>query len=303
MISVEAALEKTIAERGEPVISAYTLYVELWGLYRTQKFRGEPIRVRKSAPTFSDYTKIIGRLLDRRILKADTDFTKNSHGMESQQDVFRITTLPDIPAEDVCALIDPFCAVSYLSAMQRHAITNRNPSHLILATPATAIWRNLREERMRIDYGTRNDSAKIKTLDFIPLPEKLRGRPIERHQVKYPPQSVKVQDSFARVAKIGDTFEQTLDEPEWCGGIRHVLDVWEKYARPYLTEIIEAVERSPKSIIKVRAGYILDERLGIKNPKVENWLQYAQRGGSRRLNPSEAYKPIFSEKWMISINV
>ena len=303
MLSAEAALEKVIAQREEPVISAYELFRELWRLYHNRSLDGQPIRVRKKSPTFGDYTKIIGRLLDRKILIPDPDFSKEWQYLDSQQNVFRVVAFPDSSAEEICALIDPFCCVSYLSAMQRYALTDRSPDSLILSTPAIALWRSLRDEKVRGDYGVRDNTEEIKPLDFIDLPDRLRSRQVNRHQVKYPPQSVRVRGSFVRVAKIGDTFEQTLDKPEWCGGMSHVLDVWEKNARQYLTEIVEAVDRSPRSIIKVRAGYILDELLGIKKPEIENWQQFAQRGGSRKLSPTEEYKPVYSEKWMISINV
>ncbi len=53
----------------------------------------------------------------------------------------------------------------------------------------------------------------------------------------------------------------------------------------------------------MRAGYILDERLNIKNDRIEAWTKYAQRGGSRKLDPSSDYIPEWSEKWCISINI
>lgn len=45
-----------------------------------------------------------------------------------------------------------------------------------------------------------------------------------------------------------------LQEPDYCGGFSHVLEVFTEYAGHYLPVIL-------KSIDKVRAGYILQERL------------------------------------------
>jgi len=94
-----------------------------------------------------------------------------------------------------------------------------------------------------------------------------------------------------------------LSNPELCGGMAHVIDVWKESAKTYLDEIIQAIDKSPKSIIKCRAGYIIEQILNIKDCKVSKWSEFAQRGGSRVLDPNSPYAPEFSEKWMISINV
>jgi predicted transcriptional regulator of viral defense system len=81
------------------------------------------------------------------------------------------------------------------------------------------------------------------------------------------------------------------------------MDVWKEHAKEYLDEIIEAVEGRPNKITKVRAGYLLNEFLALSDPRVENWVQYARRGGTSLLNPSAPFASNFSEKWMLSLNV
>jgi predicted transcriptional regulator of viral defense system len=105
------------------------------------------------------------------------------------------------------------------------------------------------------------------------------------------------------MSTIGQTFLDTLDNPERCGGIAHVLDIWSQHARTYLEEIIDRIERTEKPILKIRAGYILEEHLGLSEARVETWVQMAQRGSSRVLNPGKPFASIFSEKWMLSLNV
>ena len=81
----------------------------------------------------------------------------------------------------------------------------------------------------------------------------------------------------------------------------HVLDIWSEHAGDHLSAIIDAVDTS-SSVVKCRAGFIVEEKLGIRNSRVEAWRAYVQRGGSRLLDPSRPFAPIWSERWMISLN-
>ena len=83
----------------------------------------------------------------------------------------------------------------------------------------------------------------------------------------------------------------------------HVLDAWEEHAGTYLDEIVAAVDTATSGLAKSRAGYILEERLGLHHRGIERWKAFAQRGGSRKLDPARDFAPPFSEKWMISLNV
>ena len=106
-----------------------------------------------------------------------------------------------------------------------------------------------------------------------------------------------------RVATIGRTFLDMLREPELCGGIYHVLEIYAAHAQRYLRLIIDVINRHGTKIDKVRAGYILDERLGLLHPIIDSWLEFAQRGGSRKLLANAPYRSRFSEKWCLSINI
>lgn len=109
--------------------------------------------------------------------------------------------------------------------------------------------------------------------------------------------------SFVRATEIGQTFLDMLESPERCGGMSHVLDVFNNHAEKYLKQIVERIDRTETKLTKVRAGYIISELLGISNPTVESWSQFAQRGGSQKLDPKAVYASQFSERWMLSLNV
>lgn len=81
------------------------------------------------------------------------------------------------------------------------------------------------------------------------------------------------------------------------------MDVWEDHATSWLDDIIEAISVHPKKIVKVRAGYILEEKQKISDQRIDLWRAFAQRGSSRKLDPDSPYMPKWSENWMISLNV
>ena len=108
---------------------------------------------------------------------------------------------------------------------------------------------------------------------------------------------------YGRVATHGQIFLDMVVRPSWCGGISNVLKVWRRKANDYLDEIIDAVNEHEAKLPKVRAGYIFDEVLGVTDERVLDWRKFAQRGSSQKLDPEKPYAPIYSENWMLSLNV
>jgi predicted transcriptional regulator of viral defense system len=301
------ALRIVLIDCNEPVVTGYKLFVRLAGLYRQRKFQGEDLELKRACPNRYDYRRVVSLLVKQRYLQPDMDFfgritPSTTPEMMAHSPVFRVIDVPDGVAEDITALVDPFCYVSHLSAMQRYGLTNRSPEALTLSTPAA--WKDAALARMRSDYGDIGAPGQYRfPLSRIEWPEIVRRRAIAFHKTNRTPLLRDIRDSFARIAAVGETFVQTLDRPELCGGMDHVVEVWEEHAKTYLREIIPAVERAPEKIIKVRAGYLLDERLGIHDARIDSWTQYAQSGGSQRLDPTKPFINSRSEKWMISLNV
>ncbi len=82
-----------------------------------------------------------------------------------------------------------------------------------------------------------------------------------------------------------------------------MIDIWREHATRHVDEIITSVNTSAEKILRVRAGYLLEEVLGINDHRISAWAADAQRGSSRKLDSATAYENRFSEKWMLSINV
>jgi predicted transcriptional regulator of viral defense system len=291
MTRLGEAVAGKINKQPKPLLSNYELFFSLWSVYQD----GGAQYLRGDNPSREIFRRTRHLLRKEGLIRQDADYS--SH--------WRVTSKPDAPAEDIICSVDPYCYISHISAMQRYGLTNRRPENLYLTEPTPVMRRQFAKKQMNQDYGENLIllGEEIETANAVRHPEQVRGRPIEIETTKFSGDQIAVKGGFARVSTIGQTFLDTLDDPDRCGGIAHVLEIWLEHARTYLDEIIDRIERTEKPIIKVRAGYILDEHIGLSDSRIKSWEALAQRGSSRVLNPSKPFASVFSEKWMLSLNV
>ncbi len=289
------ALTLSLGEVEEPVISPYRLGLIIHNLYQTKKYKGNSIsRLQKDFAESIEYNKYRNKLLDEGVLD-------NYRGIPA----FSLLGRTRLDADEIICTIDPFCYISHLSAMAYHDLTDRIPNKIFLSTPQRKVWQIFATERMKKDL---NDDYDLYTASGLPQLKRCEEKKIgktELHRLSslHLGAYKNVKHRHIRVATIGCTFLDMLKNPELCGGINHVLKVYDENAEKYLRLITDEIEQKGSKIVKVRAGYIIEERLGIKNKIVENWVQFAQRGGSRKLDASTEYVPVWSDKWCLSINV
>ena len=286
------ALARRLEERGLPVITNYDLFLEVRTLY----LGGQKLYLRKDIPNRDDYIRVRHNLIHSNIILPDSDYLQRA---------YKIHMVNELPSEEICCIVDPFCYIAHLSAMQRFGLTERRSKNLMLTRPRGQILKEMTAQKLRTDYADLADLAadEIYALQGMSHPHRVRKTSIDVYETNHPGGWIHIRSSQARISTIGQTFMDMLEEPARCGGMPHVIDVWQNHVRIYLEEVVAAVEKSSSSIAKVRAGYLLDEVLKIRDPRVLSWRRHAQRGGSRRLDPSKPYAPRFSEAWMISINV
>jgi predicted transcriptional regulator of viral defense system len=302
--SVSEAVLGALRDRRWPIITSYELFRLVWEVYSfPERF---PIKIRKrvSSPGWLQYNRVITELSSERFIRPDPDL---DGGQETGTltKVFRVSEIPDSDAEDIICLYDPFASISYLSAMQRYSITVRQPKSLYITSLEARLWRKEAYNKTKDDFGfdpSEVDLAFFRTLSFTEIPDRLRDRSITVKRTIHPFRSQSITDGFGRIIQIGDLFVQMLHSPDLCGGMAHVLEIWENHSDTYRNEIIESVNRIDSSIIKVRAGYIMSELCEIDDDRIQIWKKFAQRGGSRKLDPSAPYEPVYSEDWMISLN-
>ena len=294
MLSFVDAAEAALIGTKKSVVTDYAVFQTGLALARDRVWDGQPIKYAPQSWDVRRSRNLAKRLVQRRALVEDKDFRSG---------VWRVVqTTRAGTAEEVACIADPFCYVSHLSAMQRYGLTDRSPEALHITRPSRTLWNELRLEKLSNELPAEYVKEASDVLVQFGVKDTLRRRPIAIHETKYPAKTMEIRGENARIVEIGRVFVDMLAQPHLCGGIHHAIEVWERAAGDWLSQIIAAVDEEAASIVKVRAGYILEEKMGIKDPRIEAWKAFAQRGGSRKLDPDAPYAPTFSEAWMITLN-
>lgn len=279
-----------------PVISNHGLAVILTQLLGKDEYEGRVIRRPRSGLNRDAFLSGRRALLERGALLLP------ERGLP--QSLMRVPGRKDASPGEVMCAIDPFGHIAFLSAMEFHGLTNRLPKLLYFVTFDTASWRTLAEQRMEHQLG--GQLAAFHEADLPPLQysviKRVNGVVIETLRTKEAGHWRYAMDGAIRVTGIGRTFLDMIKRPDLCGGIRHVIEVFEEHAQMYLTPILAEFNTHGGKIDRVRAGYILNERCGIDRPEIDAWVADTARGGSRKLDAQAEYASEFSEKWSLSIN-
>lgn len=296
-MEVNTALTLELGSLNHSVVTHYQLGVILFKLYQTKSYQGQPLtRIEKGIPASLDLKRLTDQLIRNGVLQVYSGFSGK---------VFKLLGKQPTALEVACTL-DPFAYMSHLSAMEYHGLTKRLPSTLLLSSPAPIEWQKFAQERMKKDLG--KDGLKAYQTAKLPTLIRPRFEKIERQAVKFYSSLhlgafLVIRDRAYRVSTVGRTFLDMLREPDLCGGIYHVLEVFEAHAPTYLRLITDEIEQHGTKIDQARAGYILDERCGLKSPTLDRWQAAVERGGSRKLYAKGEYSSRFSEKWCLSLNI
>lgn len=283
-------LSGILEEADKPVLTPFELFRLIWQMYRDSA--GEKLYLRSETPTPEDYSRLRLGLKHASVIGADRDYGAR---------IIRVLTVSDLSAESIVCMVDPTCYVSHLSAMQRWGLTDRSPDALILTRPDRKSAQAYLRDYMDKILGEGEDNPF--PLKIIKHPARVRRRKVHVYETTTAGDYVVNRSDNVRISTIGQTFLDTLQKPDLCGGMSHVLDVWEEHAAIHLEDIIAAVDTATSNLVKSRAGYILDERLAFRHEGIERWKTFGQRGSSRKLDPSKEFASTFSETWMISLNV
>ncbi|WP_157783561.1 hypothetical protein [Rhizorhabdus wittichii] len=294
-----------LRDQGKAAFTPFDLHLLVRILFRDRVYRGISIPHRNGPLTDSRARELISNIAEsrstfyppanNRLLIQAPDFLSEFYLLDRE-----------LSAVDQLMLADPLCYLSHQSALQRHAVALTNDTAIHITTPRGTAWKRAAFTYMASQLTTIGavewTAGNFELTKARPSPV-VAGQHVYRHETQYPIPSQLALIANCRVSPIGIAFRDTLMDPQWCGGIDHVIAVWRTHAKGHIEAIIPAIDNAPTQVAKVRAGYLLDELLGISDPRIDQWTAFAQRGSSRRLDPAAPFASTFSEKWMLSLNV
>ena len=286
--SLTSAVLAALQADPAPVLTDYRLG---WHVFETAKTRCPSDR-----PSVHDYQQVLHFLLGNRI-------ARNLGRLPEGRAMLLIGQSDPDPFTVLCAL-DPFGYVSHLSAMEYHGLTDRLSKTIYFTTPPSPEWTQLAQARMHKDLGDDYNAyieAGFPTLRRLLL-KRLGRQSIEYHHRKTAGGYRLAEHGHVRIASIGRTWLDMLQDPDCCGGLQHVMDVFQARASEQLPLIVAELERHGTEIDRARAGYLLETLAKVEHPILHAWQQHVQRGGSRKLYAKADYAPTYSERWALSIN-
>lgn len=204
-----------------------------------------------------------------------------------------------IAEDEILMEAHPFAALSHLSALVFHGLTDDLPKGLTALASLDGMGDVL-------PIGTEPRDWEGLSLVRGQRLASILGRPVAWRQVKperffglgvYQPRGYPV-----RVTTPERTLLDGLQAPDRSGGIENVLRAW-ALARETLNidVLVHSIDRFDIALLRQRAGYILEE-IGLSHPRIEEWREVTRRGGSSKLVASTPYSSHYSERWNLSLN-
>ncbi len=204
-----------------------------------------------------------------------------------------------VEEEEVLMELHPYAALSHLSALIFHQMTEQLSKEIHVSIPGDG-------SGGFSPLGTRSEDWEGVALVRGRVADSIFGRRIHWHRLV----SKRISGTSAfdyhgypvRVTTPERTLLDGLLHPNWSGGFPNVLRAWAGYRDLIdLNLLVKHVDQLNVRILRQRAGFLMEE-LDLRHPALEVWVTQAQRGGSSRLNGKAEFSSQFSARWQLSIN-
>lgn len=287
-------------EYKKPMISYQRLSLEIFKLYKNKKYKKNSISgIRKEFPEKNEFNRNISKLIELNSISR----------FEGKDNFFIVKAYIDRPYEEYICSIYEYGYLSYINAMLYYNITDRVHKDIHYTTLDSFSWRKLIIESLKINYPDIFRSKKKDYFQYFITPHPSIKKIFDRNVIIHTNKNNKVLDvkltnSSIRVPKIGDLFLDIIRNPEYSGGMSHVIDTWKEYGDIFYKKIIKSVDVHGSNIDKARVGFMMEKVLHISDKRIEKWKKERgnTRGGSRKFLMKNNFSNIICYEWNISIN-
>lgn len=219
-------------------------------------------------------------------------------------------SLLEVSEEQIVQEANPWAVFGFLTAMTHHGLTDLPAREVYAITikhkkQTDIVSQNERAERLPL--GTMPDDwADGIDLPCVRQPKRARGVAINWTQLTHERGfGVMVGYSFGVAIYVTDVERTLLDAlrmPDKSGGIAKVLQAWQSADDISIDKIIAYTDNYNNQVLRQRVGFLL-QKLGRHHPRLDEWRNELQRGGSIKLVASSPYSETHSVDWNLSLNV
>ncbi len=209
--------------------------------------------------------------------------------------------LLEVSEEQIIQEANPWAVFGFLTAMTHHGLTD------LVARDVYAIAIRNGETGERLPFGTMpEDWANGFDLPRPKQPKGVRDVSVNWTQLSQEPGfGVMVGYSFGLPIYLTDVERTLLDAlkmPDKAGGIAKVFQAWRSADGMDVGKLVTYADKYDNKVLRQRVGFLL-EGLGRPHPRLDEWRDELQRGGSVKLVASSPYAETYSAKWNLSLNV
>lgn len=307
VVTLEYALSDWILnEYPFSVINGEIIAKQIFKLYQGKIYNNKRIsRIRADEPGSGVYRIHISQLMSSGIISQIQGFKSNSSSQYPFDGSYLIKSKLEYSAIQAACVIFPHIHISYLSAMDWHGLTVKNPSVVYISTPPKSIWKKLNfESNIDIDI---DEKSKFDIGNFFPkFPNENEIFGMKTSVIVDKDRSgvVQVADGPVRVTSAARTFIDMTRKPILCGGADHALSCFIEHAKPHRKNIIKYLDTHGTKIDKARVGFLMDKVMDIRDPTLNLWREESSltRGSSKILVPGVPFSEFYDPNWSISIN-
>jgi len=278
-------------------INRFDLFIKFRELFFSKKLGNEKIAVHGNTDLELAFKKFTNEYLEHE------PFVKAYGPHSTGYGYFAKINTKLTPSELIFPLF-PYAYLTHLSAMRHYSITDRIPKKIQIEIPSRSKWKALIiEDIKKMDVSARDKDLILKYLPRYPKSDEIYFKKRILVSSTRTPLPNLTLDNGIRVIEIGALFVEMINNPKECGGIEHVMDIFQEYGLVFKKKIYKAALES-SLISQTRIGFIFEQILKQSDLEIIKMKNRNKdlRGGSRVFLTGEDFSNIINIEWNLSLN-